>query len=51
MFRLLSKHLRKVTHGIIINLWNVVLFIANLFKCSLHVFPINGIIRKLISKT
>ena len=31
MFCLLSKHLRKMIHGIINNPWNVVLFMANLF--------------------
>ena len=58
MFRSLSTHIRKATHGIIIYPWNVILFMANLFihlfvclfKCSLHVFTKNGMIRK-ISKT
>ena len=51
---LLSKQMRKVTHGIIIHPWNYILFMANLFiysfKCSLHVFLKNGMVRK-ISKT
>ena len=58
MFCLLSKHMTKMTHGIIINLWNVILFMANvsiyvfnyLFKYSLHFLTYNGMIRK-ISKT
>ena len=48
MFCVLSKHMRKITHGIIINPWNADLFMESLFidlfKCSLHVFTINGII-------
>ena len=41
-----------MNYGIFIIIpWNVVSFMANLFislvKCSLHVFTINGIIRKI----
>ena len=43
-----------MTDDIIFNPWNVVLFMANLFiyffKCSLYVFLINRIVRKLISE-
>ena len=50
--------MRKMTHGIIINPWNVILLMANLsiylviylFKYNLHFFTNNGMIRK-ISKT
>ena len=55
MFSLIAKHLRKMTHRIIICPWNAVLFMAKLFiylfKCSLYVVTINVIIRKLISNT
>ena len=46
--------MRRMIHGIIINPWNIILFMANLsiylFKYSLHFFTNNGMIRK-ISKT
>ena len=46
--------MRKMTHEIIINSWNIILFMANLsfylFKYNLHFFTNNGMIRK-ISKT
>ena len=54
MFCFLSKHMRKMTHGIIKSMWNIILFMPNLsiylFKYSLHFFKNNGMIRK-ISKT
>ena len=47
--------MRKMTHGIIINPWNVILFMPNLsiylfiylFKYNLHFFTNNGMIRKI----